>query len=166
MIIMSSFLELHRPTLQTITAVEHASTLLGTLSSWVMKPDDLITFITEEAQHCIINDECTKNTESAFAALGKKQRTGKQCSNKGKEKSTPSVTCKNCKNTGHTKADCWLKGGGKESQGPRGQNSKKGEKKVETAAAAEVTDNADEIFAFTCTSDYIEVTNALNIPKS
>ena len=120
MIIMSSFLELHRPTLQTITAVEHASTLLGTLSSWVMKPDDLITFITEEAQHCIINDECTKNTESAFAALGKKQRTGKQCSNKGKEKSTPSVTCKNCKNTGHTKADCWSKGGGKEGQGPRG----------------------------------------------
>ena len=97
MIIMSSFLELHQPTLQTITAVEHASTLLGTLSSWVMKSDDLITFTTEEAQHCTINDECTKNTESAFAALGKKQRTGKQCSNKGKEKSTPSVTCENCK---------------------------------------------------------------------
>ena len=131
-----------------------------------MKPNDLITFITEEAQHHIINDECTKNAESMLAALGKKQRTGKHCSNKGKEKSTPGVTCENCKNTGHTKADCWLKGGGKESQGPRGQNSKKGEKKAETAAAVEATGNANEIFAFTCTSNYIEVTNTLNIPKS
>ena len=165
-IIMSSLPESYQPTLQTITAVEHVSTLLGTLSSRVMKPDNLITFITEEAQHCIINDEHTKNVESALTALGKKQRTRKQCSNKGKEKSTPSATCKNCKNTGHTKADCWLKGGGKEGQGPRGQNSKKGEKKAETAAAAEATGNADEIFAFTCTSNYIEVTNALNIPKS
>ena len=33
-------------------------------------------------------------------------------------------------------------------------------------AAAEVTSNADEIFTFTCTSDYIEAANALNVPKS
>ena len=129
-----------------------------------MKPDDLITFITEEAQHCVINDERTKNTESALAALGMKQRTGKHRSNRGKEKSTPGATCENCKNAGHTKADCWAKGGGKEGQGPRGRNSKKGEKKAETAAAAaEATSNADEIFAFTCN---VEVANALNVPKS
>ena len=84
-----------------------------------MKPNDLITFITEEVQHRIINDKCTKNAESALAALGKKQRM-KHHSNKGKEKSTPSTTWENCKNTGHTKADCWSKGGGKEGQGPRG----------------------------------------------
>ena len=165
-IIMSLLPESYRPTLQTITAAERASTLLGTLSSRAMKPDDLITFITEEAQHRVINDKRTKNTESALAALGKKQRTGKHHSNRGKEKSTPGATCENCKNAGHTKADCWVKGGGKEGQGPRGRNSKKGEKKAETAAAAEATSNADEIFAFTCTSDYVEVTNALNIPKS
>ena len=165
-IIMSSLLESYQPIFQTITAAEQASTLLGTLSSRAMKPDDLITFITEEAQHRVINDECTKNTESTLAALGKKQRTGKHRSNKGKEKSTSGATCENCKNAGHTKADCWVKGGGKEGQGPRGRNPKKGEKKVETAAAAEVTGNANEIFAFTCTSDYIEVANALNVPKS
>ena len=165
-IIMSLLLELYRPTLQMITAAEWASTLLGTLSSRAMKPNDLITFIMEEAQHHVINDERTKNAESALAALGKKQRTGKHHSNKGKEKSTPSTTCENCKNAGHTKADCWAKGGGKEGQGPRGQNSKKGEKKAETAAAVEATGNADEIFAFTCMSDYVEVANALNIPKS
>ena len=144
MVIMSSLLELYQPTLQTITAAECTSTLLGTSSSRAMKPDDLITFITEEAQHHIINDECTKIMESALAALSKKQRTGKQHSNKGKEKSMPRATCKNCKNAGHTKADCWSKGGGKEGQGPRGQNSKKGEKKVETAAAVEATGNADK----------------------
>ena len=85
-----------------------------------MKPNNLITSITEEAQHCIINDEHTKNAESMLTALGKKQRTGEHCSNKGKEKSTPSTKCENCKNAGHTKADCWVKGGGKEGQGPRG----------------------------------------------
>ena len=53
-----------------------------------MKPDDLITFIMEEAQHHVINNEHTKNMESALTALGKKQRTRKQHSNKGKEKST------------------------------------------------------------------------------
>ena len=116
-IIMSLLPESYWPTLQTITAAEWASTLLGTSSSRAMKPNDLITFITEEAQHRIINDECTKNAESMLAALGKKQRTGKHCSNKGKEKSTPGVTCKNCKNAGHTKANCWAKGGGKEGQG-------------------------------------------------
>ena len=165
-IIMSSLPESYRPTLQTITAVEQASTLLGTSSSRAMKPDDIITFITEEAQHRVINDERTKNAESTLAALGKKQRTGKHRSNKGKEKSTPGTTCENCKNAGHTKANCWAKGGGKEGQGPRGQNSKKGEKKAETAAAAEATSNADEIFTFTCTSDYVEVANTLNVPKS
>ena len=58
--------------------------------------------------------------ESMLTALGKKQRTGKQCSNRGKEKFMPNATCENCKNTGNTKANCWLKGGGKEGQGPRG----------------------------------------------
>ena len=76
-IIMSSLPESYRPTLQTITAAEHASTLLGTSSSRAMKPNDLITFIMEEAQHRIINDKCTKNAESTLAALGKKQRTRK-----------------------------------------------------------------------------------------
>ena len=119
-IIMSSLLESYQPTLQTITAAEWASTLLGTSSSRAMKPNDLITFITEEAQHRVINDKRIKKAESVLAALSKKQRTRKHRSNKGKEKSTPGTTCENCKNAGHTKADCWVKGGGKEGQGPRG----------------------------------------------
>jgi hypothetical protein len=35
-----------------------------------MKADDLIAFFIEEAEHCAINNECTKSTESALAAHG------------------------------------------------------------------------------------------------
>ena len=105
-------------------------------------------------------------TESVLTALGKKQKARKQQSKESKEKSASGVTYENCKNLGHTKADCWLRGGGKEGQGPKGQNSKKEEKKAETTAAAEATSNADEIFKFIWISNYVEVTNALNVPKS
>ena len=105
-------------------------------------------------------------TESVLTALGKKQKARKQQSKESKEKSASGVTYENCKNLSHTKADCWLRDGGKEGQRPRGQNSKKEEKKAETTAAAEATSNADEIFTFTWISNYVEVTNALNVPKS
>ena len=153
-------------TLQSITAAEHASTLLGTPSTRTMKPDNLILFIMEKVQHHIINDGQMKTTESVLTALGKKQKARKQQSKKSKKKSASGVTCENCKNLGHTKADCWLRGGGKEDQGPRRQNSEKEEKKAKTAAAAEATSNADEIFTFTWISNYVEVTNALNVSKS
>ena len=86
--------------------MEHVSTLLGTSSSRTMKPDNLITFIMEEAQYQVIDDKYTKNAESTLVALGKKQKAGKQWSNKGKEKSTAGESCENCKSSGHTKADC------------------------------------------------------------
>ena len=47
-----------------------------------MKADDLISFFIEEAQHQVINDECTKNTESALAAHGKNPKKGKFCQKK------------------------------------------------------------------------------------
>src|ERR1700678_2515605 len=70
-IIMSSLPASYRPTLQTITASERMSKLSGGQSS-VMKSDDLISFIIEEAQHRVINDERTKTAESALAARLKK----------------------------------------------------------------------------------------------
>ena len=70
--------------------------------------------------------------------------------------------CHNCHKPGHNSRDCWSKGGGKEGQGPW-QN--KG-KKLETAAVVKKDEESDELFAFTCTSDYAEVANSLNVPKS
>ena len=79
---MLSLPESHCPSLQTIAAAEHTGAVLGTTSSKWMKADDLISFFIEEAQHQVINDECTKNTESALAAHGKNPKKGKFCQKK------------------------------------------------------------------------------------
>ena len=42
--------------------------------------------------------------------------------------------------------------------------TEEGEKKDESAAVAEIKD--EELFAFTCTSDYVAVAEALKVPKS
>ena len=132
-----------------------------------MKADDLIAFIIEEAQHCLINNEWTKTAESALTALSKKPKAGKQHNCRGKEKSAPDVVkCENCKGSGHNKANFWAKGGGKEGQGPRSRKGKREEKRPEMVAIADTRHNADNLFAFTCTFDYADVTNALNVPKS
>jgi hypothetical protein len=52
---MSSLPESYWPTLQTITAAEKANELSG-MQATTMNVDDLMAFIIEEAQHCIIND--------------------------------------------------------------------------------------------------------------
>ncbi|KIM78408.1 hypothetical protein PILCRDRAFT_11124 [Piloderma croceum F 1598] len=163
-IIMSSLPESYRPTLQMITAAERTSTVLGTSSLKKMKVDDLIAFFIEDAQHHVINDECTKSAESALAAHGKKWKKGKGGQGKKPEKPELDELCDNCNRPGHTKPNCWSKGGGKEEQGPRQKKSKKGEKKDESASVAEVKD--EELFAFTCTSDYVTVAEALQVPKS
>ena len=168
-IIMSSLPESYRPTLQTITAAERASKLSGSSDSQSrqMKPDDLITFIIEEAQHRVITDERNNNAESALAAHAKKGGKGKS----GKKKQDKSAktdsdeNCGNCGKPGHKKEDCWSKGGGKEGQGPRQKKkSKKGEK-TETAVVA-VDEDKDELFAFVCTSAYANVAESLQVPKS
>lgn len=130
-----------------------------------MKADDLIAFLLEEAHHRVINAERSKNSEQALAAHSKKRR------GKGKQKAKDDdnalsadsdITCHNCKRKGHKQADCWSKGGGKEGQGPR---QKKG-KKTETAVVAAANDEDNELFAFTCTSDFANVAETLQVPKS
>src|ERR1700722_13762592 len=160
-IIMHSLPESYRPALQTIPVAERANTASGVSSTNKMKPDDLMNFFIEEAQHRVINAERSKNGDSALAAHGKKGKKGKY--GKG-QKPKPNVTCDNCGRDGHTKPDCYSKGGGKEGQGPWQKKSKKGEKKTnETAAVAKTEDQ--ELFAFTCTSDYVTVADAIGLPK-
>ena len=57
-----------------------------------------------------------------------------------------------------------MKGGGKEGQGPK-QKKGKG-KKSEMATIAAVDDDDKELFTFTCTSNFANVTKALQVPKS
>jgi hypothetical protein len=166
--IMSSLPESYRPTLQTITASERASTLTSGSQTNRMKSADLIAFLIEEAQHRVINDERSKNSEQALAAHGKRKGKGKADRGKGKDKALNAdsdITCHNCKKPGHKKADCWAKGGGKEGQGPK-QKKGKSTAKSETATVAAVDDDDKEMFAFTCTSDFANVAEAIQVPKS
>jgi hypothetical protein len=140
---MHSLPESYRPALQTITTAEQASATMGGSTTKKMKPEDLMNFFIKEAQHRVINAEHSKNGDSALAVHGKKGKKGKY--GKG-QKSKPNVTCDNCGRDGHTKPDCYLKGGGKEGQGPWQKKSKKGKKKTnETAAVAKTEDQ--ELFA-------------------
>ena len=168
--IMSSLPESYRPTLQTITAAERASVLTGGSAPKKMKSSDLIAFLIEEAHHRVINDERTRNSEQALAAHTKRKGKGKATHGKTDEKALNAdseIVCHNCKRKGHKKVDCWSEGGGKAGQGPR-QNAKgKGKgKKSETATVAAVDNEDKEFFAFTCTSDFANVAEALHVPKS
>ena len=92
-----------------------------------MKPDDLITFIIEEAQHHVISDECSKNAKSALAAHAKKGKgkAGKKKKHNKSNKTDLENACENCGKPAHVKPDCWLKGGGKEGQGPNKRGPRK-----------------------------------------
>ena len=144
-ILMSSLLESYRPTLQTITATERTSRLAGGQTSG-MKHDDLISFILEEAQHRVINDECTKSVETALAAHMKKGKQNKSQKQKKADKSSKSTTeeCNNCGRPGHAVADCYSKGGGKEADAPW----KKKEKKSEMAMVAAANNDDNNLFAY------------------
>jgi len=164
-LIMSSLPESYRPTLQTITASERANALTGG-SNTKMKSSDLIAFLLEEAQHRAINDERSRGPEQALATQAKWKGKGKGKAKQAKSddkalNADSEITCHNCGKKGHKKLDCWAEGGGKAGQGPR---QRKG-KKAETATVA-ATEDDDKFFAFTCTSDFANVAEALQVPKS
>ena len=157
-IIMSSLPKLYQSTLQMIIMSEQLSRLSGNKSN-AMGANNLIMFITEEAQHQVINDECMKTAESALSARLKKSSKGK---GKRKDKSKSNETCENCNKPGHTKPECYSKGGGKEGQGLR---QKKKVKKTEPVIVA-VANNKSDLFAFTCSLDGIALAELLDILKS
>jgi len=103
---MHSLPESYRLALQTITAAEQASAAMGGSTSKKMKPEDLMNFFIEEAQHHVMNAEHSKNGDSALAVHGKKGKKGKY--GKG-QKSKLNVTCDNCGQDGHLKPDCYSK---------------------------------------------------------
>ena len=71
-IIMHSLPESYCLALQTITAAERASAVMGAASSSKMKPDDLMSFFLEEAQHRVINFERSKSGDLALTVHGRK----------------------------------------------------------------------------------------------
>ena len=158
---MSSLPESYQPTLQTITTTERANKLSG-LQSNAMKADDMIAFIIKEAQHQVINDDCMKFAESALATCTKKPAKPK---GKKKAKTQLDVVCRNCNRPGHGKPNCYLKGGGKEGQGPWQQKNLKSKLKQQKAVVVAVDKEEEELSVFTCTSDYVAVANGLDVPN-
>ena len=125
-----------------------------------MKASNLINFLIKEASHHVINDERAKNSNYALMASGKKGGKGKSKRKKGgdKEKTDESeIICYNCEKPGHKQFECWAKGGGKEGQGPGQKKSAKAQKAVVVIADSD----KDELFAFTCTSNYVNVAETL-----
>ena len=82
-IIMLSLPESYRSTLQTITTSQLVGKLSGAQSK-ALKADNIMSFIIEEAQHRVINNDRTKYAESALAARMKKSGKSKG-KGKGKE---------------------------------------------------------------------------------
>ena len=166
-IIMSSLPESYHSTLQMITAAKKANALTGG-SPNKMKADNLIAFLMEEAQHHIINAEWSKNSKQALATHVKRKGKGRpkqQAKGDNKSLSVDSeITCFNCGGKGHKKPNFWSKGGGKEGQGLCQRKGKKTDSETAVVAAANNKDN--ELFAFTCTSNFANIAKALQIPKS
>ena len=83
---------------------------------------------------------------------------------KKKDNAQSDIICANCNKQGHRQPDCYSKGGGKEGQG-LWQRQKAKEKESETAVVA-ADDEENELFAFTCMSDYVAMADGLNVLKS
>ena len=146
-LIMLSLPPSYCPTLQTIMAAERASALTGTTPKQ-MKSNDLIDFLIEEAQHRIIIDERSKNSDQALAANARKGNKGKSWHDKREDKPKQDgdkVTCSNCHKPQHTSENCYAKGGRKEGQGPRQKAAK-----TETTVVAVAENEKNEMFAFSC----------------
>ena len=165
MIIISSLPSSYRSAIQTIMAAERISAIQGTAGKPKMTPLDLISFFTEEAQHRLIHEERSKEAESALIADRRRQ---KKCTdNKGKTKpnSNSNDRCENCNKNGHIKVDCWAKGGGKEGQGPRQKKANKSQNLPKAAIVADAKQKSESFFAFTCTSDFTDVAQSLDLPR-
>ena len=147
----------YRPLLTLIMASNHTS-------SKTLSVHDLITFIYEEAD----NKAAEKNVDEAkdnVAMAANKE--------KGKSKSKSDKYCNNCKKKGHTKENCFAKGGGKESEAPDWWKKKFG-KDESKGTATNAVDKEEENFAFLTytenfalivTSDFQEEALAAGIAK-
>ena len=97
--------------------------------------------------------------ETALAAHTKKGKQNKS----GKQKKSSSSTkeeCDSCRRPGHTINDCFSKGGGKEAEAPWKK------KKPEVARVVVANNEENGLFAFTCTSNFSDVAEISNLPKS
>ena len=110
-----------------------------------LDPEDLMQTIIDEydRQSTRSGIPKEKGLDAAFFARGANNRGGKAGKRMNRD-----VKCFNCHKKGHKKMDCWVKGGGKEGQGPRSKERKEkgGELKKEVQEAANTAGDEDGIW--------------------
>ena len=121
----------YRPLLTSITASNRAS-------SKALSVHDLIAFIYEEADNKVAEKNVDEAKDNAAMAANKE---------KGKSKPKSDKYCNNCKKKGHTKKNCFMKGGGKASEAPDWWK-KKFRKDESKGTAANAANKEEENFAF------------------
>lgn len=127
-----------------------------------LAPDDIINFITEEAENHVIEDNWVKQGESALSAHTSKIR--KPCKHY-ESGGLKRPTCENCGKEGYNKENCWAEGGGEEKKCSYKSKLKlgKGKKKEEEPekSAAQMTGSYLHLHA-----PLIIVAESLKIPRS
>ena len=88
---------------QTISSIATTSKITGTAAT----PQVIISLVTNKYDKHTV--ESGGIPDEALAADSRKGKKGKKCD----------VKCDNCHKKGHTKAECWAKGGGNEGGGPK-----------------------------------------------
>ncbi|KAG6828837.1 hypothetical protein H0H87_000613 [Tephrocybe sp. NHM501043] len=138
-----------------VTSFKSLFTALTTASHTSKKPttsEELIWYLTEEANSKTIEDNINKQDEAMISAHTKSK--GESNNLKRKAKAKDSCHCSNCNKDGHTDDQCFAEGGGMAGKAPKWWVKKnggksKGKGKGKSANAAEVSD--DENFALlTC----------------
>ncbi|KAJ7477405.1 hypothetical protein FB451DRAFT_1172961 [Mycena latifolia] len=115
---VASLPEKFRPLLTTIAT---ASRLAGPPISSAMLIQEIYEMADKNTVHANIDDaEQTAMAASSGRGRARATREGKK-----------DVKCENCDRTGHSKRDCWSKGGGKEGQAPGTVEQGKGGEKRE-----------------------------------
>src|ERR1700742_747475 len=125
--IIASLPSTYDPTISSIIAA-------ASLAQKKPDPETIIKLVTDDYDRRTVNNRIKPKKDekdAAFYAGG-----GSKGDAKDKKKT---AQCHNCKKTGHYKADCWAKEGGKEGQGPKGKGASK-DKKTEKASVAETED--------------------------
>ena len=137
---------------ETVADQQYANILLASLpSSYDMRvcaittnadetgkdldPARIIKHISDDYDKRALNNNNGKKAEDqSFAASTQKDKKDRR-----------ELKCFNCKKTGHVKADCWAKGGGKEGQYPKRKPRDDKNKNKDNENAAAATESSQDI---------------------
>jgi hypothetical protein len=123
---------------ESYTAILGSIAAAAELSGTAVSSSIVVKIATDEYDRRTLGSE--KSKDEAFVADSQKKK------NKGKKRD---VECDNCHKKGHTKAECWAKGGGNEGGGPKRKPKKDGDK----SNVAATSDQSPDIEAWSAVDD-------------